>query len=185
MPYEPRRHLADRPVAADRPQRQAGGHRGVRVLPDAQARATSRWRWTSSAATSSSPTSTSTGSSRTSDRQLRQLQGQGHRRALRQAGARGRPRGAQEAASGSSRSGCSTRRRTTSTRCSGTASSRTTRKVKGWTITPSHYLNNQLDTVWLDGVSRQAPATDGGPPPGRAGALQGRPGRRRCWQVPR
>jgi peptide/nickel transport system substrate-binding protein len=22
-------------------------------------------------------------------------------------------------------------------------------KVKGWTITPSHYLNNQLDTVWL------------------------------------
>ncbi len=23
-------------------------------------------------------------------------------------------------------------------------------KVKGWTVTPSHYLNNQLDTVWLD-----------------------------------
>jgi peptide/nickel transport system substrate-binding protein len=22
-------------------------------------------------------------------------------------------------------------------------------KVRGWTITPSHYLNNQLDTVWL------------------------------------
>jgi peptide/nickel transport system substrate-binding protein len=22
-------------------------------------------------------------------------------------------------------------------------------KVKGWTVTPSHYLNNQLDTVWL------------------------------------
>ena len=22
-------------------------------------------------------------------------------------------------------------------------------KVKGWTITPSHYLNQQLDTVWL------------------------------------
>ena len=22
-------------------------------------------------------------------------------------------------------------------------------KVKGWQITPSHYLNNQLDTVWL------------------------------------
>jgi peptide/nickel transport system substrate-binding protein len=22
-------------------------------------------------------------------------------------------------------------------------------KMKGWTITPSHYLNNQLDTVWL------------------------------------
>ena len=22
-------------------------------------------------------------------------------------------------------------------------------KVKGWTITPSHYLNDQLDTVWL------------------------------------
>jgi peptide/nickel transport system substrate-binding protein len=22
-------------------------------------------------------------------------------------------------------------------------------KIKGWTITPSHYLNNQLDTVWL------------------------------------
>jgi len=22
-------------------------------------------------------------------------------------------------------------------------------KVQGWTITPSHYLNNQLDTVWL------------------------------------
>jgi peptide/nickel transport system substrate-binding protein len=22
-------------------------------------------------------------------------------------------------------------------------------KVKGWTITPSHYLNNQLDSVWL------------------------------------
>ncbi len=22
-------------------------------------------------------------------------------------------------------------------------------KVKGWTMTPSHYLNNQLDTVWL------------------------------------
>ena len=23
-------------------------------------------------------------------------------------------------------------------------------RVKGWTVTPSHYLNNQLDTVWLD-----------------------------------
>jgi len=23
-------------------------------------------------------------------------------------------------------------------------------KVKGWTVTPSHYLNNTLDTVWLD-----------------------------------
>jgi peptide/nickel transport system substrate-binding protein len=22
-------------------------------------------------------------------------------------------------------------------------------KLKGWTITPSHYLNNMLDTVWL------------------------------------
>ena len=22
-------------------------------------------------------------------------------------------------------------------------------KVKGWTVTPSHYLNNMLDTVWL------------------------------------
>ena len=22
-------------------------------------------------------------------------------------------------------------------------------KVKGWTITPSHYLNQQLDAVWL------------------------------------
>ena len=22
-------------------------------------------------------------------------------------------------------------------------------KVRGWTVTPSHYLNNQLDTVWL------------------------------------
>jgi peptide/nickel transport system substrate-binding protein len=22
-------------------------------------------------------------------------------------------------------------------------------RVRGWTITPSHYLNNQLDTVWL------------------------------------
>jgi len=22
-------------------------------------------------------------------------------------------------------------------------------KVHGWQITPSHYLNNQLDTVWL------------------------------------
>lgn len=22
-------------------------------------------------------------------------------------------------------------------------------KVKGWTVTPSHVLNNQLDTVWL------------------------------------
>ena len=22
-------------------------------------------------------------------------------------------------------------------------------KVKGWTVTPSHYLNHQLDTVWL------------------------------------
>ena len=22
-------------------------------------------------------------------------------------------------------------------------------RVKGWTVTPSHYLNNQLDTVWL------------------------------------
>jgi hypothetical protein len=21
--------------------------------------------------------------------------------------------------------------------------------VRDWTITPSHYLNNQLDTVWL------------------------------------
>ena len=23
-------------------------------------------------------------------------------------------------------------------------------KVKGWTVTPSHYLNNTLDTVWLE-----------------------------------
>jgi len=23
-------------------------------------------------------------------------------------------------------------------------------RVRGWTITPSHYLNNQLDTVWLE-----------------------------------
>ena len=22
-------------------------------------------------------------------------------------------------------------------------------KLRGWTITPSHYLNQQLDTVWL------------------------------------
>ena len=22
-------------------------------------------------------------------------------------------------------------------------------RLRGWTITPSHYLNNQLDTVWL------------------------------------
>jgi len=22
-------------------------------------------------------------------------------------------------------------------------------RVQGWTITPSHFLNNQLDTVWL------------------------------------
>ncbi len=22
-------------------------------------------------------------------------------------------------------------------------------KVRGWTVTPSHYVNNQLDTVWL------------------------------------
>jgi peptide/nickel transport system substrate-binding protein len=22
-------------------------------------------------------------------------------------------------------------------------------KIKGWKITPSHYLNQQLDTVWL------------------------------------
>ena len=36
-----------------------------------------------------------------------------------------RPRGAQEDPARSSRSGCSTRRRTSSTRCSGTASSRT------------------------------------------------------------
>src|SRR2546428_14103659 len=24
-------------------------------------------------------------------------------------------------------------------------------KVRGWTITPSHFLNQQLDTVWLPG----------------------------------
>src|SRR5262249_57972563 len=24
-------------------------------------------------------------------------------------------------------------------------------KVRGWTITPSHYLNQQLDAVWLEG----------------------------------
>jgi peptide/nickel transport system substrate-binding protein len=23
-------------------------------------------------------------------------------------------------------------------------------KMKGWTVTPSHYLNQTLDTVWLD-----------------------------------
>ena len=23
-------------------------------------------------------------------------------------------------------------------------------RVRGWTITPSHYLNNQLDVVWLE-----------------------------------
>ena len=22
-------------------------------------------------------------------------------------------------------------------------------RLRGWTITPSHFLNNQLDTVWL------------------------------------
>jgi len=39
-------------------------------------------------------------------------------------------------------------RSTISTRCSGTGSSRQ-REMKGWTVTPSHYLNQQLDAVWL------------------------------------
>src|SRR2546426_8279225 len=28
-------------------------------------------------------------------------------------------------------------------------------RVKGWTVTPSHYLNNQLDTLWLTAWSYQ------------------------------
>ena len=39
-------------------------------------------------------------------------------------------------------------------------------KVKGWTVTPSHYLNNQLDTVWLP--SKNAPPRPGRPTPARA-----------------
>ena len=27
-------------------------------------------------------------------------------------------------------------------------------RVRGWTITPSHFLNNQLDTVWLPDEGR-------------------------------
>ena len=89
-------------------------------------RATSRSPWTSSAASSSSPTWTCTSSSqRRQPGQLRPLQGHGARRALQEAGAGHRPRGAQEARARSSRSACSTRRRTTSIPCSGTASSRT------------------------------------------------------------
>src|SRR4029450_3690535 len=29
-------------------------------------------------------------------------------------------------------------------------------KVRGWTITPSHYINQQLDTVWLAEERRAA-----------------------------
>jgi len=32
---------------------------------------------------------------------------------------------------------------------SGTASLPHNSKVRGWTITPAHFLNQQLDTVWL------------------------------------
>src|SRR2546429_7274109 len=35
-------------------------------------------------------------------------------------------------------------------------------RVKGWTVTPSHYLNNQLDTVWLAEGSADG---DFAPPP--------------------
>src|SRR4029077_8183325 len=42
-------------------------------------------------------------------------------------------------------------------------------RVKGWTITPSHYLNNQLDTVWLTEQAR------GGPGPADAPAPAARP----------
>ena len=47
-----------------------------------------------------------------------------------------------------SRSGSSTRRSTTSTRCSGTASS-PQRQGSGLDDHPVHFLNQQLDTVWL------------------------------------
>src|SRR5262249_62107723 len=37
--------------------------------------------------------------------------------------------------------------------------------VRGWTITPSHYLNNQLDTVWL-AEERRGPRPRAAPPAG-------------------
>ena len=49
----------------------------------------------------------------------------------------------------SSRSACSTRRRTYIYTLQWHRIIPHSAKVQGWTITPSHYLNNQLDTVWL------------------------------------
>ena len=44
----------------------------------------------------------------------------------------------------------STRRRTSSRCCGGTGSCRTGPTCKGWKIGPSHYINQDLATIWLD-----------------------------------
>src|SRR5262249_32831336 len=49
-------------------------------------------------------------------------------------------------------------------------------KVKGWTITPSHYLNQQLDTVWLTERALDEPSSR---PSGSASWSRNRRPRRR------
>ena len=80
--------------------------------------------------------------------QLRPLPGPQDGRALREAEARRRSRSSAPRSCARSRSTCWT----WPTRCrrsGGTASSSTTTQLKGWEITPSHYLNQDLADVWL------------------------------------
>ena len=137
QPYEPVGIWLHRPVAADRAQRQAGGHRGLRLLHAAPARRLrgghglpvrlhrrARPRHAQVPLERQDPGATTDATrTRCSTTSTTSRRGRPTRRSGRRSSAR-------------SRSGCSTRRCTTSTRSSGTASSPTASKVKGWTITP-------------------------------------------------
>ena len=144
------RHLAHRPVAADRPQREAGVDRGRPRTTRMLRAATSRWPWTSSAASSSSPTSTCYKFLST-DRNPANY-GRYKDTVLDDSTT-------SRAAPPTPRSARSSLRQFEKRLLDEEAHYLITlqwhrivphsAKVKGWTITPSHYLNNQLDTVWL------------------------------------
>ena len=142
------RHLAHRPVAPGRAS--PSSRRSWRPPPTipCSGAATSRPPWTSSAASSSSPISTCPAScptptpttasptTRSSTTSSPSRRGPPIPRSARRTCAR-------------SRSGCSTRRCTSIMTLQWHRIIPHSSKVKGWTITPSHYLNNMLDTVWL------------------------------------
>ena len=81
--------------------------------------------------------------------ELQPAQGHGDGRPLHQAVTRDGSGGAAQAPARVREAALRRGSRTSSTRSRGTGSCRTCAKVRGWTITPSHFLNQQLDTVWL------------------------------------